>query len=387
MARSRNTIYARVVAPPRYAGEPPLLNLQVYMTPTNLTTSSLEGTLPPTRHLLQGVQDKTAFTGTVYGGVYVPAADQVYEVSGRLTAYLVSDPASQEEATLVGMVTVTSFYKRSTEQYMQQQNTDGSFVSTLDIGTGSFISVGSLQSPHVNPDGYVALNWDYALLHAADNASKAVLYEASIQLDGGAGLQAQGWYVASLWNGTGTFLALCKSTVNSYYSSYLSLSGPCSGWLLISNSNGTMQASVTGNTYSYTGDTSFVNGSLRQSGGLSGQMVGAVSLPVTNGTKCSACSQCISTIAASMQHMTGERNATAVAGVFAATCTAHQRNSTLCLEVQALVAASREGNLGECPLMCLPLNVCCLLLCHLCVWYTHNDHSMQWCIEAVAQAV
>ena len=350
MARSGNTIYARVVAPPRYAGEPPLLNLQVYMTPANLTTSSLEGTLPPTRHLLQEVQDKAAFRGSLYGGIYVPAADELYEVSGHITAYLVFDPALREEASLVGIVTMTSFYKKSADQYMQPQNPDSTFASALSIGTGSFISAGALQSPQVNPGGYVALNWNHALLHAADNTSKAVLYEASIQLDAGAGLQAQGWYVANLWNGTGTFLGLCKASVNNYYSSYLSWSGPCSGWLLISNSNGTMQASVTGYTYSYALETSLVNGSLAHSGGLSGQMLGDVSLPVTNGTKCSACSQCIGTMAASMQHMLGERNATAVAGVFAAICRA-QRKSTLCSEVQALVVASREGNLGECPLI------------------------------------
>ena len=352
MVRTGWTTYARVVAPPRYAGEPPVLNLQVSMTPTNLTTSSLDGTLPSTRHLLQKVQNKPAFKGSISGGVYVPAADQVYEVSGRITAYLVFDPALGEEASLVGLVSVTSFYKTSIEQYMQEQNPASTFVSALSIGTGSFISVGSLQSPQIYDGGYMALNWNQNWLHAADNRSRAVLYEASIQLDAGAGLQAHGWYVASLWNGTGTFLGLCKATASYDSNSYLSWSGPCSGWLLISNSSGTLQASVTGYTYSYARDRSFVNGSLPHSGGLSGQMLGAVSLPVANGTKCSACSQCIASMAASMQHMLGERNATAAAAVFAAICRAQQRNSRLCLEVQSLIAASREGNLGEYPITC-----------------------------------
>jgi hypothetical protein len=349
MARSEASLNARVVAPPRHAGEPPLLNLQVYMTPANMTTSSIEARLEPARRLFQEAHGNVAYTGSIYGGIYVPAAGQVYEVNGRITAYLMLDPATGVPS-LVGSVALTSFYRKSMEYYysMQQQISDNSFVSTWSMGAGNnLVCVGALHSSEVSSSGYLALYWNLAWLYAAENTSKAALYEASIQLDASGGLAGQGWYVASLWNGTGAFFALCKPSLYNYYSTSMSWSGPCTGWLLINNSNGTSQAFVSGYTYSYAHDNVFVNDSLPLGGGLSGQTSGEISLPAEQGSMCSACSSCIGTLAASMQHMLQETNATAVGHAFAAICEAQQWNKTLCLEVQASVAASRIGNLGK----------------------------------------
>jgi hypothetical protein len=319
------------------------------MTQTNVTTSSFEASLEPARRLLQEAHGNVAYTGSIYGGIYVPAAGQVYEVSGRITAYIVLDPATGVPS-LVGSVALTSFHRKSMEYYysMQQQYSDSTFVSTWSMGAGNdLVSVGALQSSEVGSSGSLALYWNLAWLYVADNTSKAALYEASIQLDAGGGLPGRGWYVASLWNGTGAFFGLCKPSLYSYYSTSISWSGPCTGWLLVNNSNGTLQAFVSGYTYSYAHDNVFVNDSLPLGGGLSGQTSGEISLPAEEGRMCSSCSSCVGTLAASMQHMLQETNGTAVGHAFAAVCEAQQWNKTLCLEVQASVAASRSGNLGK----------------------------------------